>query len=246
MNAYCRRSVLAAVPFVVNAAPAAAQSFNVDLDVSHYSWVIPTVVGAPSSAFPGAAGQTGFWNAVSTNSTGPVALKNLAGVTTGVTISMTTTSPSGFGHWSFNNTSNTGDFARLLNDSHIMAAASTYTFAGLQPGAYMVYSYGVRPQTGVSNSRFTVSGVNSGPQTVIGPMPGNAFALGVTHAMHATTVPGSGVLTITLDRDPTLLAGGNHGAAYANGFQLVRVPAPGAATIMLSAGAMAIRRRRRA
>lgn len=251
MKAHYCRSVLLAAPLAVNATQASAQSFNIDLDVSHYSWVIPTVVGAPSSAFPGAAGQPGFWNAIATNSTGPVTLSNLGGFATGVTITMTTTATNGFAHWSFNNTSNTGDYARLLNDSHILnnfpqAAANTYTFAGLQPGAYMVYSYGVRPLTGVSNSRFTVSGVNSGPQTVVGPMPGNAFALGITHAMHATTVPGSGVLTITLDRDPALISGGNLGGAYANGFQLIYVPAPGAIAMAMPVGVLAVWRRRRA
>lgn len=224
---------------------ALGQSFNIDLE--HVGFGAPAwLIGAPTAAFPGAAGQTGFWNAVPTNSTGAVTLNDLSNVATGASLTMTTNAPNGFAHWQFNNTSNTGDFARLLNDCHVVNNTpgpwvNTYTFTGLQPGFYQVYVYGVRPLTGVSATRTTVSG-GTGPQMITGPMPGNAFALGVTHSVDVATVTG-GTLVVTVDCPPTPTGAG----AYANGFQLVyTVPSPGAAGVLGAAALAGLRRRRRA
>lgn len=220
-------------------ASASAQSFNIDLDV-----VASSMAGAPSSAFGAAAGQTGFWNAVDTYWTNPVALNGLSNNATSATLLMTTNAPNGFAHWSYNNTSNTGDFAKLLNDCHIVNNnpgpwSNTYTFSGLQSGIYQVYTYGVRPLTGLSATRVTVTG-GTGPATIMGPMPGNSFALGVTHAIDTVTVTG-GTLVITVDRDPLLMPDG----AYVNGFQLIHhVPAPGSAALLALAGVAMSRRRR--
>lgn len=223
------------------------QSFNIDLDIA----TVPATFsgfGAPSSAFGAAAAQPGFWNAVqnqtTTSNTPPITLSDLSGTPTGVTITMSTNAPNGFAHWSFTNSSNTGDFARLLNDAHIVnnnpgPFSNTYTFSGLQPGIYDVITYGVRPMTGASATRVDVTG--AGQQTVTGPMPGNAFALGVTHAWHTINLTGSS-FTITVDHNTSLGSAG----AYANGFQLTHtpVPAPGAAALLALAGAMGSRRRR--
>jgi hypothetical protein len=224
---------------------ALGQSFNIDLE--HANTGTPGwSVGAPTAAFPGASGQVGFWNAVPTNSTGPVALNDLSNVATSVSLTMTTNAPNGFAHWQFNNTSNTGDMARLLNDCHVVNNTpgpwvNTYTFTGLQPGIYLVYVYGVRPMTGVSATRTTLIG-GTGPQMITGPMPGNAFALGVTHSLDAVMVTG-GTLVVTVDCPPTPTGAG----AYANGFQLVyMVPSPGAAGVLGAAMLVGLRRRRRA
>lgn len=224
------------------ASAANAQSFNVDLDVT-IAFGNPTSLGAPSATFPGAAGQAGFWNACDTTITSPISLNDLANTLTPATLTMSTNAPNGFAHWAFNNPSNTGDYDKLLNDCHIVNNnpgpwSNTYVFNGLQPGTYQVYTHGVRPLTGVSATRVDLIG-GSGPQIVAGPMPGNAFALGVTHCIDTVTITG-GSLTVVVDRAPSATQAG----AFINGFQLVHnVPAPGAA--LLAMGGLVVMRRRR-
>ena len=153
-------------------------------------------------------------------------------------------SPNGFAHWAFSNGANTGDYAKLLNDCHIVnnnpgPYTNTYTFNGLAPGTYQVYTYGVRPLTGVSATRTLVSG--GSPQIVAGPMPGNSFALGITHSIDTVTITGS-TLAVVVDRGPSASGAG----AYVNGFQLIHnVPAPGACASFSLAGLASMRRRRR-
>lgn len=227
-----------------------AQSFNIDLDIVSTA-VGANAVGAPSSSFGAAASQPGFWNAVqnstATNVTAPITLNNLAGSPTGVTINMSNNAPNGFAHWSYFPGANTGDFALLLNDCHVVNNSplpnitNTYTFNGLQPGIYDVITYGVRPLPGQSSTRVDVAG--AGIQNITGPMPGNAFALGVTHSWHTLTITGSSI-TVTVDRDPLNPSVG----AYINGFQLhhTPVPTPGSGALLGAAGLLATRRRRRA
>ena len=226
-----------------------AQSFNIDLDIVSTA-IGANANGAPAPTFPGAASQPGFWNAVqnqtTTTVTSPITLNNLAGAPTGATINMSNNAPNGFAHWSYFPGVNTGDFARLLNDCHVVNnsplpnISNTYTFTGLQPGIYDVITYGVRPLVGASSTRVDVLG--AGIQNITGPMPGNAFALGITHSWHTLTVTG-GSLTVVVDRDPTTPNIG----AYINGFQLhhTPIPAPGGLALLGATGLVGARRRRR-
>ncbi len=242
---FCRAHMLAAAGVCGIGGAASGQSFNVDLDVTLGN---PTsgAMGAPSAGFGGAAGQVGHWNAHDSQWNTPMPLNSLANSPTSVTLLSATSAPNGFAHWSFPNNSNTGDWAKLLNDCHIVnnnpgAYTNTYTFSGLQPGTYDVITYGVRPLKALSSTRVSVSG-GSGFQFVVGPIPGNSFSLGVTHQWDTVALTGS-TLTITVDRNPISPAPG----AYINGFQLrhAPVPAPAGLAMMAAAGAIGGRRRRR-
>ncbi len=234
---------VAAVAAAALAATASAQSFNIDLEFTN--WGNTPATGAPSSAFPGAANQTGFWNAVATTSTGAVPLLDLASLSTAATLTMTTNAQNGFAHWSFNANANTGDYAKLLNDAHIVnnnpgAAANTYTFSGMTPGVYQIFTYGVRPMPGASSTRIIVPGAQQGALNVVGPMPANSFALGITHNVHTLNLTGNS-FSVIVDRDPNI----NGPGAYVNGFQITRtVPAPGALGLLAAAAGFAFRRRR--
>lgn len=238
-------ALLAATLIGLPATVCRAQSFNVDLEVT-IAFGTPTGLGAPSAGFGGAAGQAGFWNTANSTLLTPIPLMSLGNTATAASLQMSTNAPNGFAHWNLTNVSNTGDWARLLNDSHIVNNSpgpwsNTYAFTGLQPGTYDVITYGVRPMTGPSATRVAVTG-GGGTQTVVGPMPGNSFGLLVTHSWHTVNVTGSS-LTVTVDRDAGLSSAG----AYINGFQLIHtpVPAPGAGAVLAVAGMLGSGRRRR-
>lgn len=223
------------------ALPASAQSFNIDLD--HVFGPVTNATGAPTKSFPGAAGQLGFWNAMPSHQTTPFALKDLASLPTTASLTAFTASSSGLSLWSFNANPNTGDFARLMNDVQIVhntpaTLQYTFTFNGLQNGAYQVYTYGARPMIGLSATRVSVSG--GGPaQIITGPMTPNVFTPLLTHSVHTTLVT-AGTLTVTVDAQP-----GMNAQAFVGGFQLVQVPAPGALGLMGAVGVGAALRRRR-
>ena len=123
---------------------ASAQSFNLDLDVFFGSPAVGN--GAPSPAFPGAAGQPGFWNRIHLTAPGPFSLRNLIGAP----ISAILTVEGGWGGGiGFNNPSNTGDYALLLNDAAQIGyppGYNAYVFTGLQHGQYRVFTYALPPQ----------------------------------------------------------------------------------------------------
>src|SRR5688572_27371175 len=93
--------------------PAAyAQSFNIDLDA--FFGTPETGNGAPSPEFGAAAGQLGLWNRISMVAGGTIPIHDTAGAFTGATMHVFGTFGDGIG---FNNPTNTGDFALLLNDA---------------------------------------------------------------------------------------------------------------------------------
>src|SRR5262245_32894100 len=100
-------------------ASAVGQSFNVDLKATSGAGS-----GAPSSAFKGAAGQAGTWNAV--GGTTPVALTNIGGAGTSVMLSRT---PFNSGTI-VNNSSGalSGDDEKLLEDGFQGNAGVTVTY----------------------------------------------------------------------------------------------------------------------
>lgn len=234
-----KRITIAVTMMLMTAAPGLAQRFNIDLDQagtfpSHGN-------GSPSASFGAAAGQAGVWNTVDAQDFGPTPLLDTSGSATGVTIAITATSmlPTSLSFW---NTSNTGDFALLLNDATQIGTASqggsrTYTFSGLTPGPYQIYTYAVAPQGTVgTNPVFVPGSTSTNPQDVTGPMPGNAFALGITHSLHDVMVT-TGTLSVMFSVPPNLPSG-----AFVNGFQLV--PEPGTVSLLALGGLALLRKRR--
>ena len=199
------------------------QSFNVDLDA--FGGPPEAGNGAPSASFGAAANQPGVWNRVRANHTGTSPLVNLSGNSTAVLFDAVLISGGGL---AFNNPANTGDFALLLNDVGEVEPSGTYAFRGLQNGIYRIVTYAVTPPGRVESTEVFVPGAQApNPQFVTGPMPGNSFALGITHSDHiVATTDGNLLINIR-----SL----SHPSAYINGFQLILVPEPsGTAFLILS------------
>jgi hypothetical protein len=219
---------VASLAVLAVAALGPSQSFNVDVDLFNSP---PEVGGgAPSSSFGGAAGQVGFWNAYPDNVSQSFPLQDIAGASTGVTI--TATGLGGSGGW--NNPVNTGDFNLLLNDAQQVGNNFSYTLSGLNPGPYLLYTYAVKPNSQFGEAFTTVSGsITSNPQRAAGTMPGNQFVLGVTHTVHEVDVT-AGILRLQVE--------GPWPNAYVNGFQIVAVPEPATFAPLLFAGLFLVRR----
>jgi len=205
---------LALVGCFGSVSPALAQGFNVDLDTGD---------GPPSSGFGGAAGQPGFWNSVD-GTPGPHQLHNLLDVPTPASLGITF-DPLGGGGLSFNS-GNTGDYALLMNDAQQVGNIDSggwilYTFTGLIPGPYTVYTYAVAPHgIFVPVPVFVPGSTNPNTQIVTGPMPtNNTFSYLITHAVHDVLVGTDGVLKVDIT-----IEGGLQWGAYINGFQIVPGP----------------------
>jgi hypothetical protein len=196
----------------------ARAQFNIDLDLE---FAPPqNGGGVPSAAFGAAANQPGLWNSIPATSNGPTALRDISGQLTSVII----TGSSGGVGGAFNNPTNTGDFALLLNDANAVGGPgfNSWTFTNVPNGSYHIYTYAVWPGGGTSPHQASVSitgSFNQNPQIVTGPMPGNQFVLGVTHSIHDILVE-SGTFTLQIDS-----VASSH--PYANGFQVVAVPESG-------------------
>lgn len=202
---------------VLGACLAHGQSFNVDLDLIIGSFAVG--VGVPSDEFGAAASQPGRWNKIDATGHGPYPLLGLSGSSTNVTI----TGPLGGLAGGNNNPSVSGDYAFLMKDGRSMAGQ--WTFAGLSPGQYRLFTYACPPNGDTYASQIIViNSSTSNPQVVTGPILPNQFALGITHAFHDVSVGTSGVLAVSIDGTP-----GGH-APFTNGFQLVLIPEPGTLT----------------
>ena len=196
------------------------QSFNVDLDA--FGGPPEAGNGAPSVSFGAAANQPGFWNRVRANHFGTTALFDLSGAASTLLYDAVLISGSGR---AFNNPANTGDFSLLLNDVCDLSPNGILVFRGLASGTYNVYSYAVEPLPQIDPIEVFVDGaLGTNPQFVNGPMPGNAFGLGITHSLHTVFVS-DGTITIRMRSisSPT---------APVNGFQVVLVPEPFGASIL--------------
>ncbi|HWB20256.1 MAG TPA: hypothetical protein VG711_08155 [Phycisphaerales bacterium] len=212
-----------------------AQSFNIDIGNATGGTGGP----APSNAFGAAAGQVGFWNNMTTQTS--MLLNDLGNLATLVTLTRSTTAGNTFG---FDNTGTTGDFGLLMDDGQDLSASTglvSFTFTGLANGTYSVYTYAWAPDVpGSDKTDVSVVGAVQGMQVVGGNLPANnTFALGITHALHTVTVT-NGMLTIQVDGDAATSSFGT-----INGIQLVgNVPAPGALALLGMAGITGRRRRR--
>lgn len=211
------------------AAPAIAQSFNIDADARG----APPELGGgvPDSSFA-AVGLAGTWNSWSAAGQAPMRLTGLDGSLSNVIFE----GPHGGSGNGFFNPNNTGSHAALLNDGRSFSE-NTWTFSGLMDGFYRLVTYAASPSNNITNTSVFVTGASIENQFVTGPMPGNAFVLGDTHVIHEVDVTG-GLLSVTITegRDP----------AYLNGFQLIHVvPEPTTAVAFVVACASLLIRRAR-
>ena len=176
--------------------------------------------GLPSSDFGAAAGEQGrgYWNYLDTTGDPPTQLRGLDGVLTPVVV----TGPTSGGGGGNNFRGNTGDFALLLNDGRLSPSGDTWTVSGLEPGKYKTYVYAVAPDDRVNPTVVTVAGIE---RIVTGPMPGNRFEVGVTHAEIEFDLIGNS-FDIRVDR-------GQFRNAWINGFQVMAVvPEPGTLAVV--------------
>lgn len=237
MNRFYSRVAVASVGLLA-CSSAWAQFFNVDIDCITGLPILGE--GVPSSTFAG-AGYAGTWNSMDGISSGPTPLVDLGGNATGVTL--TSTSSTLFSCLGYNNPTNTGDYNLLLNDASQAGfiqngGSRSWTFNNLANGSYRLITYGAAPQGVASTSPITVSGsITSNPQTVFGPMTGNALGLGITHVFHDVIVT-----TNTLTISSTVAPFENTNGSWIQGFQLIPEPASAA---MLALGAAVLRRRRK-
>ncbi len=189
-------------------APAAAQSFNIDVGDNTVLYPVP-----PGS-YGAAAGQTGAWTASSHpyNTT----LLNLDGSASGVTTSSTSSSSYSY----FPSTLTGVDRAFMVDIQNLPAIGGPWfwTFSGLQDGSYRLYTYAWAPENNGHTTRVTVPGSTDPAQSVGGLWSGGTHVLGTTYALHHVTVSGNS-LTIQVE-------GENGNAGSINGFQFVQDSGP--------------------
>jgi hypothetical protein len=186
------------------------QSLNIDLNLAAGAGS-----GAPAATFGGAASQPGTWNAVTAGGgTGVIALVDLAGGATAATVQR---SGSAAFAYQFNNANTSGDTEKLMDDLDDPSPGPiTYTFAGLTPGKYRVYTYAWAPDNAAFVTNVNVPASGAPQQGIGGAMtPANTLTQGITHAVHdvVTSTGSFGVIVTT-------------GLSFAsvNGFQLVKCP----------------------
>lgn len=196
-----RSTIIALAPLVL-ALSASAQNFNIDMGD-------PTI-GLPTSAYGGAAGQTGMWFGAD-GGFGGLGMLDVTGTATLVDLIV----PGSSYNYASDNPLTTGDDELLMDDfadpGLPVGAADDYIFYGLADGSYSVYTYGWASDGDGFRVDISVAGAVEGAQTCGGAWPGG-HALGVTYTLHHVDVVG-GTLTINC------LVVANYGSM--NGFQLV-------------------------
>lgn len=214
---------------------ARAQGINLDIELN--TSPADPWHGVPAPTYGAASGQAGFWS--ETRITGPVQLRDLGGALSPVQFRIVNPASLHGGGGIF--PINSGDFAKMMNDMFTVRLGFTVNceFSGLSPGEYEVWTY-----TGhvgaIANGTVTVGGgggVGGISRPIAGPSPLNAYALGASHTVHTVNTTG----TI----DIAILAHATSQQFGIMGFQIVPVPAPGAAGFLAGAGVLWARRRRR-
>lgn len=198
--------VLAAA--IAGGSTALAQNFNIDVGAS--------LLGLPSSSYGAAANQPGAWQLVKTDGHPVVALKDINGNTTGVTI----TESGGNGDFAVPNASWSGDDSALLVDASDcggVGGSIVWTINGLAAGNYSIFTYAEAPDfPDTYRTNVSVAGASQGTQLVGGPWTGSPHVQGVTYALHTKTIPAGSSLTITT----TTASGPVGNLGTCNGFQL--------------------------
>jgi hypothetical protein len=208
MNAKPHATLLRSAALIALAALGAerarAQSFNIDLGA--------TAGTNPSGAYPAGAPQPGFWNWVNPGAAGvPQGLIQVTGAATPATLTVA----GGGGNFSFNNAGTAGDHEKLMDDVHdvgIVGSVASYSFAGLLPGGYWIYTYAWGPDNPAFRTRVHVPGAEDPDQNVGGAWPGGQVYQ-QTFALHFVVYAGGPPLVVTAETTA--------GSGSVNGFQLV-------------------------
>lgn len=198
--------LLATMIPLLSAAPASAQSFN--LDVGDNLILSPV----PSSAYAGAAVQPGFWNLVKTPYA--VTLNRLDGSVSTVTTTSSGTNAFNMPVFAVNDDQN---LMYDVQDINLFSGTVHWTISGLTGGAYRVYTYAWAPENTGAHTLVTVPGSSDLPQIVGGLWSGSPHVLGVTYALHHVNVT-TGTLLIDV--------AGSGSSGSINGFQIVQDSSP--------------------
>lgn len=180
----------------------AAQSFNIDLNVSGGAGA-----GEPTAGFV-TPGEEGTWNAITGTSTLFNGLRTTTNTLTTARFVRTAGTIIGA-----TGSGGSADFQRLFYDFVPITAINEFVFQGLQPGRYTVYSYARNVTSPTSRVSVSVPGGLSGIQEMLPGSP-TTFALGVNTAVHAIDVLANGSITIQVKN--------TSGIGGVNGFQIVR------------------------
>lgn len=167
------------------AGPAFGQAFNIDVGEN-------LLYPIPASSYGAAAGQPGVWNGVDGTTPVSVALTDISGSPTAVTIS-----GNGGIAYEWNNNHTFGDDQNLMDDMNDPGLQSVWTVTGLLPGVYSVYTYAWASDNTIYRSIVSVAGSPHPAQTEGGVWP-SGFSQGVTHAVHRVILDGGQDLVVTI------------------------------------------------
>ena len=185
---------------------AVAQEFNLDVGDT-FSF------GIPSNAYGAAANQAGEWFSLNSGPPYAFTLNDINGNPTAVTTDCQVTG-NGLGDFSFDNALTSGDDELLMDDLQDVGgvgSTATWTFSGLAPGAYNVFTYAWASDNGTYTTNITPGGTMD-MQVSGGSWPGG-HALGTTHALHCVNVDSTGTLVLEIATAT--------GFGSTNGFQFV-------------------------
>jgi hypothetical protein len=140
------------------------------------------------------------------------------------------------GAFGWNNGMTTGYFQALMDDAHNtgIAGTVTYTFTGIRPGVYTVYTYAWSPFDATALTNVSVGGASTpNPQVAGGALLGtNMFTLGITHTIHQVTITPGMNLTITCSG--VGVAGAINGMQVCDGYELTLTQAAGGFPLFMS------------
>lgn len=194
------------------ACTARAQTFNIDIDPGGTAFG----AGVPANSFGGAAETPGYWNGIQNVPGLTSTLRGLNGALTSVTLQ---TSGSIIIH-SANDSSATGEFAKLMEDGWKTAGSGdsiSYMLNGLAAGSYFVYTFGDAPDSNQQVSRVTINGSF---QNVGGSHNSNEFVQNVTHARHFVELAAPGSITVSITNNPFV----SGARAFLAGMQIEKLP----------------------
>ena len=191
--------IAAVFSVTVSAARASAQSFNVDYG---------TQFGIPSAHYGAAADQPGFWNEISGLEGDPVALVDVTGRKTAVTIVPSLP----FGQAGFDQPATSGDDQALMDDYFdLHSVPATFEIRGLSAGTYAVYTYLWAPDEPAFRTSLSVA--NRPARLIGGAWPGG-FREGITHSRDVVHVDDGASLLLAVFGIPK---------GTLNGLQLVKL-----------------------
>jgi hypothetical protein len=212
------------LPLLALSVPALGQAFNIDCG---------NLGTPPDSGYGAGAHQQGYWNAAGSSAT----LRDLNGNLT--TAQLGVDSGSGFHDIPGAN----GDDETLMETTFDMIPSSVLTLSNLAPGKYDLYAYSWGGQ--IFGSRTVGFTIRNGPTTYGGSLSfGPNWPGGQIEGETFARIP----VEVLASRNSLTLSIGGGGPKTFNvlaGIQLVLIPAPSAASLLLGISLLAIRRSRR-